>query len=182
MKYTWNIHGQCQKIQRHLYSTDSRRGLASGVTQMLGLASGVTQIWALGNAKIYQHVGIFCIRWHKSVALGVQANASTQREWFCVAVEYRLNSYNDVKFVQTRGKYGEFPVGRVWEVYSHWGGCGGEGGTPREFTKIDHYFLQSGTFWVTFSPKPGCASWAPGCEFLDIFFQIKTKKWCQIWI
>ena len=24
------------------------------------------------------------------MALGVQANASTQREWFCVAVEYRL--------------------------------------------------------------------------------------------
>ena len=35
-----------------------RRGLASGVTQILGLASEVTQILALGNAKIYQHVGI----------------------------------------------------------------------------------------------------------------------------
>ena len=29
-----------------------------GVTQILGLASGVTQILALGNAKIYQYVGI----------------------------------------------------------------------------------------------------------------------------
>ena len=58
--------------QRHLYSTDWSRGLASGVTQILGLASGVTQILglasgvtqilALGNAKIYQHVGIFCVR------------------------------------------------------------------------------------------------------------------------
>ena len=37
-------------------------GLAYGVTQILGLASGVTQILALGNAKIYQHVGIFCVR------------------------------------------------------------------------------------------------------------------------
>ena len=27
-----------------------------------GLASGVTQILALGNAKIYQHVGILCVR------------------------------------------------------------------------------------------------------------------------
>ena len=32
MKYTWNIHGKCQKTQRHLYSTDWRRGLVSGVT------------------------------------------------------------------------------------------------------------------------------------------------------
>ena len=38
------------------------RGLASGVTQILGLVSGVTQILVLGNARIYQHVGIFCIR------------------------------------------------------------------------------------------------------------------------
>ena len=71
-----NVHGQRKKFmfgtQRHLYSTDWRRGLASGVTQILGLASGVTQILglasgvtqilALGNAKIYQHVGIFCVR------------------------------------------------------------------------------------------------------------------------
>ena len=35
-------------IERHLYSTDWCRGLSSGVTQIL----------ALGNAKIYQHVGI----------------------------------------------------------------------------------------------------------------------------
>ena len=30
MKYTCNIHGERQKIQRHLYSTDWRQGLASG--------------------------------------------------------------------------------------------------------------------------------------------------------
>ena len=53
------LHKQRQKTQRHLYSTDWRWGLASGVTEILGLASGVTQILALGNAKIYQHVGIF---------------------------------------------------------------------------------------------------------------------------
>ena len=29
----------------------------------------------------------------KIVALGVQANASTQREWFCIAVEYRLYNF-----------------------------------------------------------------------------------------
>ena len=39
MKYTY---GQRQKTQRHLYSTDWRRGLASEVTPILGLASGVT--------------------------------------------------------------------------------------------------------------------------------------------
>ena len=38
----------CIGTQRNLYSTDWRRGLASGKTQIL----------ALGNAKIYQHVGI----------------------------------------------------------------------------------------------------------------------------
>ena len=38
------------------------RGLALRVTQFLGLALGVTQILALGNAKIYQHVGIYCVR------------------------------------------------------------------------------------------------------------------------
>ena len=47
-----NVHGQRKKFafgtQRHLYSTDWRRGLASGITQFLGLASGVTQILALG--------------------------------------------------------------------------------------------------------------------------------------
>ena len=46
-----NIHGQPKKFafgtQRHLYSTDWRRGLASGVTQILGLASGVTHILGL---------------------------------------------------------------------------------------------------------------------------------------
>ena len=57
-----NVHGQRKKFafrtQRHLYSTDRRWGLVSGIMQILGLASGVMQILALGNAKIYQHVGI----------------------------------------------------------------------------------------------------------------------------
>ena len=43
MKCTWPTPVFC-----NLYSTDWRRGLASGKTQIL----------ALGNAKIYQHVGI----------------------------------------------------------------------------------------------------------------------------
>ena len=41
MKSKLNIHGQCQKTQRHLYSTDWRRALALVLTQILGLASGV---------------------------------------------------------------------------------------------------------------------------------------------
>ena len=44
-----------------------------------------------GNANFsvfrYQHVGIGNAKlWH----WGLQVNARTQREWFCVAVEYRL--------------------------------------------------------------------------------------------
>ena len=58
MKYTWPTPAFCVGTQRQLYSTDWRRGLASGVTQILGLASG---IGVGGNAKIYQHVGIFCV-------------------------------------------------------------------------------------------------------------------------
>ena len=50
---TCNVH--VQKAHRHPYSTDWR----------LRLASGLTQILALGNAKIYQHVGISNAKfWH----------------------------------------------------------------------------------------------------------------------
>ena len=70
-----NLHAQHQpqrqKAKRHLFSIDWRRGLASGLMQILSFASGLMQILALGNAKIYQHVGIFYIRGRKSVALGV---------------------------------------------------------------------------------------------------------------
>ena len=48
MKCTWPTPVFCVGTQRNLYSTDLRRGLASGKTQIL----------ALGNAKIFQHVGI----------------------------------------------------------------------------------------------------------------------------
>ena len=38
-----------------------------GITQILSFPSGVTQILALGNAKIYQHVGISNAKfWHQS--------------------------------------------------------------------------------------------------------------------
>ena len=47
MKCTWPMPAFCVGTQRNLYSTGWRRGLASGKTQIL----------ALGNAKIYQHVG-----------------------------------------------------------------------------------------------------------------------------
>ena len=69
MKCTWPTPAFCVGTQRNLYSTDWRRGLALGVTQIL----------ELGNAKIYQHVGI--------------SNANPRRQVFCVAVEYRLNSF-----------------------------------------------------------------------------------------
>ena len=38
---TWPTPEFCVGTQRHLYSTDWCRGLASGPTQILGLASGV---------------------------------------------------------------------------------------------------------------------------------------------
>ena len=41
MKYTWPTPAFCVGTQHNLYSTDWRRGLASGLTQILGLASGV---------------------------------------------------------------------------------------------------------------------------------------------
>ena len=48
MKCTWPTPAFCVGTQRNLYSTVWRRGLALGKTQIL----------ALGNAKIYQHIGI----------------------------------------------------------------------------------------------------------------------------
>ena len=41
MKYTWPTPAFCVGTQRNLYSTDWRRGLVLGLTQILGLASGV---------------------------------------------------------------------------------------------------------------------------------------------
>ena len=59
MKYTWPTPGISVGTQRNLYSTDWRRGLASGKTQIL----------ALGNAKIYQHVGTFNAKfWRRGIA------------------------------------------------------------------------------------------------------------------
>ena len=56
MKCTWPTPVFCVGTQRNLYSTDWHRGLASGKTQIL----------ALGNAKIYQHVGISNAKfWHR---------------------------------------------------------------------------------------------------------------------
>ena len=40
-KCTWPTPEFCVGTQRHLYSTDWRRGLALGLTQILGFASGV---------------------------------------------------------------------------------------------------------------------------------------------
>ena len=81
---TWNVHAQrqpqCQKAQRHLYSTD----------WCWGLASGVTQILALCNTKIYQHVGVHLVTQKCGVGGLSQRQDPTPIQWFCVAVEYRL--------------------------------------------------------------------------------------------
>ena len=45
MKYTWPTPAFSVGTQRNLYSTDWRRGLALGLTQVLGLA--------LGNANFH---------------------------------------------------------------------------------------------------------------------------------
>ena len=90
MKCTWPTPAFCVGTRRNLYSTDWRRGLASGITQILGLASGVTQILALGNAKIYQHVGISNAKFWRQ---GNLPNAYPRCQVFCVAVEYRLKAY-----------------------------------------------------------------------------------------
>ena len=56
MKCTRPTPAFCVGTQRNLYSTDWLRGLASGKTQIL----------ALGNAKIYQHIGISNAKfWHR---------------------------------------------------------------------------------------------------------------------
>ena len=58
MKCTWPTRKLCVGYPLHLYSTDWRRGLASGLTQILGWASG----FGVGKHKFshfrYQHVGI----------------------------------------------------------------------------------------------------------------------------
>ena len=60
---TWNVHGQCQYFALGPNATyiphESHRGLASGKMQIL----------VLGNAKIYQHVGISNAKfWRQGIA------------------------------------------------------------------------------------------------------------------
>ena len=62
MKYTWPTPAFCVGTQCQLYSTDWRRGLASGKTQLLGFASGKTRKMCVTQRQRYQHVGIFCVR------------------------------------------------------------------------------------------------------------------------
>ena len=75
----WNVHGQRRNFafgtQRNLYSTDSRWGFALGVTQI--------SVFSDTNMLVFPT---------RNFALKVLANARTQREWFCVAVESRLNT------------------------------------------------------------------------------------------
>ena len=56
-KYTWPTQAFCVGTQHNLYSTDWRRGLASGLTQILGLASGnanfhILDTNMLGDAEV----------------------------------------------------------------------------------------------------------------------------------
>ena len=63
------------------------------------------------------------------MALGVQANASTQREWFCVAVELDLKLKLDLKFqleVDDRNHESckTLPIGSFQRVVPGWPGLG----------------------------------------------------------
>ena len=79
MKCTWPTPAFCVGTQRNLYSIGWRQGLTSGKTQIL----------ALGNAKIYQHVGISNAKcWRR----GHCPTPTPRRQVFCVTVEYRLKS------------------------------------------------------------------------------------------
>ena len=77
IKCTWPTPAFCVGTQCNLYSTGWRWGLASGKTQIL----------ALGNAKIYQHVGISNAKFWRR---GHFPTPTPRRQVFCVAVEYRL--------------------------------------------------------------------------------------------
>ena len=80
------VHGQRKNFafgtQRNLYSTDLRWGFALGVTQILKFVLGVMQILAFLDNNMLAFPT-------RNFALGVSANARTQRACFCVAVEYR---------------------------------------------------------------------------------------------
>ena len=64
-KCTWPKPEFCVGTQRHLYSTDWRRGLASGLMQILGLALGVWRRGfgvgglASGNVKKYTNMLVY---------------------------------------------------------------------------------------------------------------------------
>ena len=89
MKYTWPTPAFCIGTQRNLYSTDWRRGLASGLTQILGLASGV---WRR-VMQIFTFLIPTC--WYpqrKILASRALPNATPRCQVVCVLVEYRLMS------------------------------------------------------------------------------------------
>ena len=80
-KCTWPTPEFCVGTQRNLYSNGLRLGFASGKTQILGLASGVFAF--LDTNMLVSPRG--------KCGVGGVSPARTRREWFGVAVEYRLN-------------------------------------------------------------------------------------------
>ena len=96
MKYTWPMPAFCVGTQRNLYSTDWRRGLASGLTQILGLASGVWRRGfgvgglASGNANFQILDTNMLVSPMQNSGVGGIAQRQPRRQVFCVLVEYRL--------------------------------------------------------------------------------------------
>ena len=95
MKYTWPTPAFCVGTQRQLYSTDWRRGLASGLTQILGLASGVwrreTQIFTFKSPPPPLRMGY---------------------TWSYM-MQYRVSCVYDLRY-----------VGRIFQEVCVWGGGG----------------------------------------------------------
>ena len=102
MKCTCPTPAPTPEAQRHLYSTDWRRGLTSGVTQITPDVRVFTP-----DARVFTPDVRVCVGckiptcWYperKILALGALPNANPRRQVFCVLVEYRLKSCYFVTF------------------------------------------------------------------------------------
>ena len=96
MKSTWPTRSQREIAQRELYST----GVGAHIRHYR-LALGIINLrWALfacvGSSRWVRRVFWIPTCWYRHrecLALGVLPNARPQREWFRIAVEYRLNLF-----------------------------------------------------------------------------------------
>ena len=85
MKCTWPARDQTLRTHRKLYSTGWRWGLASRITQIL----------SLGNAKIYQHVGISNAKfWHRGHCPTPTPDARYFAFWWNKGLTFLLSSSN----------------------------------------------------------------------------------------